>query len=109
MRLTILILTIPALLSASDWPRFRGPNGVGVSPDRGLPAELSRDHNVLWKTKTPKGHSSPIVVGTRVLITGYEGDARVLLCYDARTGGYKYQPYSAGPGFARTARDDSGT
>ena len=24
-------------------------------------------------------------------------------CYDARTGGYKYQPYSAAPGFARTA------
>jgi hypothetical protein len=24
-------------------------------------------------------------------------------CYDARTGGYKYQPYSAGPGYARTA------
>lgn len=24
-------------------------------------------------------------------------------CYDRRTGGYKYQPYAAGPGFARTA------
>ena len=24
-------------------------------------------------------------------------------CYDARTGGYKYQPYSSGPGYARTA------
>lgn len=24
-------------------------------------------------------------------------------CYDNRTGGYKYQPYSAGPGYARTA------
>lgn len=24
-------------------------------------------------------------------------------CYDSRTGGYKYQPYSSGPGYARTA------
>ena len=24
-------------------------------------------------------------------------------CYDTRTGGYSYQPYSAGPGYARTA------
>jgi hypothetical protein len=24
-------------------------------------------------------------------------------CYDRRTGGYKYQPYSSGPGYARTA------
>ena len=77
---------IPALLAGSDWPRFRGPNGEGVSPDHGLPAELSRDRNVLWKVKAPKGHSSPIVFDGRVWITGWEGDQRILLCFDAKTG-----------------------
>jgi outer membrane protein assembly factor BamB len=81
-----VLFAIPFLACGSDWPRFRGPNGAGISPDRGLPAELSRDRNVLWKAKTPKGHSSPIVVSGRVLITGYEGEQRVLLCYDSRTG-----------------------
>src|SRR3954451_6412530 len=86
MRLIILSFAIPALLCAAEWPRFRGPNGVGISSDRGLPSELSRERNVLWKVKTPKGHSSPIVAGGRVMITGYEGESRVLLCFDARTG-----------------------
>src|SRR5690242_6476005 len=76
--LLALFLAIPALVAASDWPRFRGPNGSGISPDRGLPSELSLGHNVLWKAKTPKGHSSPIVDGGRVWITGFEGDQRML-------------------------------
>ena len=85
MRL-IACLACTAVLVASDWPRFRGPNGAGVSPDKGLPAEISRDRNVLWKQKVLKGHSSPIVVNGRVWITGHEGDERVVLCYEAATG-----------------------
>jgi outer membrane protein assembly factor BamB len=86
MRLLALFLTISALLPASDWPRFRGPNGAGVSTDPGLPDALSGDRNVLWKAKIPKGHSSPIVAAGRVWITGFEGDQRILLCFDAKTG-----------------------
>lgn len=86
MRLLAFSLTIAALAAAADWPRFRGPNGAGVSSDRGLPAELSPTRNVLWKAKTLKGHSSPIVDGGRVWITGFEGDQRALLCFDAKTG-----------------------
>ena len=76
MRL-IPYLAFVAVLAASDWPRFRGPNGAGISPDKGLPEEISRDRNVLWKQKVLKGHSSPIVVNGRVWITGHEGDERV--------------------------------
>src|SRR5580704_2462252 len=86
MRLLGLFLTMCGLLAASDWPRFRGSNGTGISADSGLPAGISRDRNVLWKAKTPKGHSSPIVVGGRVWITGFEGEQRMLLCFDAKTG-----------------------
>jgi len=86
MRILGLLLAISILAAASDWPRFRGPNGAGVSADPGLPSALSRDRNVLWKAKTPKGHSSPIVVAGRVWITGFEGDQRILLCFDAKTG-----------------------
>jgi outer membrane protein assembly factor BamB len=81
-----LALACTASLFPSDWPRFRGPNGTGVSADRGLPAEVDRDENVLWWAKTPKGNSSPIVVGGRVFFTAHEGDERIVLCYDAATG-----------------------
>ena len=86
MRPLALCLICAAAAAASDWPRFRGPNGAGLSPDQGLPTEIGPDRNVLWKVKSPKGNSSPIVAGGRVWITGHQGDERALLCYDARTG-----------------------
>jgi outer membrane protein assembly factor BamB len=82
----LIILSCAAAASASDWPRFRGPNGTGVSADVGLPAEIGRDRNVLWSVALPRGNSSPIVAGGRVFLTAYEGDERVTLCFDAATG-----------------------
>jgi outer membrane protein assembly factor BamB len=79
-------LTLAAPLSASDWSRFRGPNGTGVSPDRGLPSAMDPQKDATWSVAAPPGHSSPIVVGGRVFLTGHEGDERLTLCYDAATG-----------------------
>jgi outer membrane protein assembly factor BamB len=75
-----------AFLHAFDWPRFRGPNGTGVSSDRGLPEEISLDKNLSWSVESPAGNSSPIVMDGRVFITCYEGNERIVLCYDAATG-----------------------
>ena len=86
MRALFLTVLGLAILPASDWTRFRGPNGSGVSSDTNLPSEISRDRNVAWKIQTPKGNSSPIVTGGKLLITGHEGDERIVLCYDAATG-----------------------
>ena len=85
MRLFAFCLACAAC-AASDWPRFRGPNGTGISPDRDLPASISKDRNVLWTQKTLPGNSSPIVVDGRLWVTGWEGDDRVVLAYDAASG-----------------------
>src|SRR6266852_1924324 len=68
-------LTLAAALAA-DWPQFRGPNGAGVAVSHNLPRLIAPDQNVLWKIDTPGGHSSPIVVGGRLIITGVEGGER---------------------------------
>lgn len=62
---------------ATDWPQWRGPDGLGVSGASGVPGEWSATKNVRWKTAIPgRGHSSPIVLGERVfLTTAVEGDA----------------------------------
>ena len=86
MRSVVFYLACSVLLSADDWPRFRGPNGTGVSTDRGLPDAIDQDRNVLWSVATPKGHSSPIVVGGRIFLTGHEGDERIVLSFNAATG-----------------------
>ncbi len=85
MRASILLLTCVVAV-ASDWTRFRGPNGTGISTDTNLPSEISKDRNVAWSQKTPKGHSSPVVAAGRIFFTGYEGDNRLVLCYSTDGG-----------------------
>ncbi len=77
MRLLFSALIVIASLSTGatslcgeDWTRFRGPNGQGKTPERGLPLEWSEDSNVAWKTTIPgQGWSSPIVSGDHVFVT----------------------------------------
>jgi outer membrane protein assembly factor BamB len=94
-----VLLSIP--VRASDWPRFRGPNGSGVSADeKPAPVTWGATENLKWKVSLPgPGSSSPIVVRNRVFVTcwsgygtdrGSSGDQanlrRHLICLDRHTG-----------------------
>ncbi len=71
---SMLLATIADSARAGDWPRFRGPNGSGVSTDTKVPVTWSDSENLKWKTALPgPGSSSPIVVGDRVFVTCYSG------------------------------------
>lgn len=59
---------------ASDWSRFRGPNGSGVNETSPLPTEFGPEKNLVWRTALPSGYSSPILVGDRIFVTAYEGE-----------------------------------
>ena len=98
---TSLLLAASALLFVSaDWTRFRGPDGSGVSNDKGVPTTWSATENVVWRTSLPGfGASSPIVLGDQIFLTCYSGygldqdkpgdqsDLRLhLLCIDRATG-----------------------
>jgi hypothetical protein len=89
--LVVLVPVGPAI--ASDWARFRGPNGSGVSPDAvPAPTSWSETENLKWSVDLPgRGVSCPIVVGDHVLVTSWTGDGpdnlvRHLVCYDRATG-----------------------
>jgi len=86
---------------ASDWDRFRGPNGTGISPDPDpLPTTFSESENLQWKVALPgAGVSCPIIVGEKVFVTCYSGYGldrqdpgkiedlkRHLVCLDRTTG-----------------------
>jgi outer membrane protein assembly factor BamB len=52
------------------WPQWRGPDGLGISTETGLPSEWTPSTNIAWKTAIPgRGHSSPIVWGDRIFLT----------------------------------------
>lgn len=75
---------------ATDWNRFRGPNGSGVLLDARPPVKLSAD-NLSWKTAVPAGLSSPILARGNVYLSGLENDRLVTLCFDASTGRPKWR------------------
>ena len=60
--------------SVGEWPRFRGPNGTGISLATGIPSTFTlADAN--WRVPLKgEGHSSPVLWGDRVFVTG--SDAR---------------------------------
>ena len=81
-------LSQSVLLVAEDWPRFRGPNGNGVSSAKTVPTRW-KESDFNWATDLPgEGHGSPVVVGSRVfLLCGDPFTAdRIVLCLDASTG-----------------------
>lgn len=71
----ILLATSVSHTIASDWSRFRGPNGSGVSPDtETTPATWTDTENVKWSIDLPgPGSSCPIVVGDKVFVTCWSG------------------------------------
>jgi outer membrane protein assembly factor BamB len=83
-----LLLTCQVTVAGS-WPQFRGPDGQGTSPAKGLPLTWSNTENVAWKVPVPgSGWSSPVIEGDQLWLTYGEGEGRSLhaLCLSTSTG-----------------------
>jgi len=91
--IVIVVAAVAAHGLAEEWPAWRGPRGDGTSTETGVPTRWSATENIAWKAPVPgTGHSSPVVWGDRVFVTTcIESDrARVLLCFDRRTGARRW-------------------
>lgn len=81
-----LVPLVAAPLRAEDWSRFRGANGAGVSPSRGLPVQFGPGKNLDWAVDVPFGRSSPVFAGDRIFLTATEGGRLVTLAFDRSSG-----------------------
>ena len=84
--IALLALALATPSSDTDWSRFRGPNGSGISETKGLPAEFGPDKNVVWKVELPQGYSSPIIHGDRIFLTGLSDENLVTIAVDRDNG-----------------------
>src|SRR5262245_30555687 len=78
--------TKPREAAAVGWNRFRGPNGSGVSADKGFPTVFGKDKNVAWRTPVRPGKSSPILTDRRIFLTAFEERKLYTQCFDRKTG-----------------------
>lgn len=81
-----LIGFLPSDADASDWARFRGPNGNGSVEAHALPVQVGLETNVVWRTEIPAGDSSPILTSDRIFLTAWEGDDLFTLALDRDSG-----------------------
>lgn len=66
------------IVTASDWPQWRGPEGQGHAHTTGLPLHWSETNNVTWKTPIPgRGWSSPVIESNQIwMTTAFESPAK---------------------------------
>lgn len=70
----LALTTCTSLASAENWPRFRGPNGSGISRTTTIPHAWTTDTEQ-WRISLPGvGHSSPVVWEGRVFVTSGDSD-----------------------------------
>ena len=82
--LSLLLFTCAAI--ASDWTRFRGPNGTGVAEDGSLPVVFGPGSNVIWETPLPPGKSSPILTDDQIFLTAHDDGKLLTIALDRSTG-----------------------
>jgi outer membrane protein assembly factor BamB len=83
-----ILLAGQAPAADPTWPRFRGPNGAGISADKDIPVQWTKA-NILWEKVIPGlGNSSPVVWGNRLFLqsASKDGKERMLLCLNTVDG-----------------------
>jgi outer membrane protein assembly factor BamB len=70
-----------------DWPRWRGPNGNGISMETDWnPEALAGNPKILWKVDLGFGYSNVAIKDNRLYTTGNMGRENIVYCLTADTG-----------------------
>ena len=87
--LLVCLLTVSLVgqrATVAHWPRFRGPNGSGVSETDKPPTTFGPSSNRLWQAVVPPGHSSPTIWGDHIFVTAVENSTLVVVALRRRDG-----------------------
>jgi outer membrane protein assembly factor BamB len=83
----IWLLASGAAAQAEDWPRWRGPNGNGISPESQWQASgFHSEPRLFWKTSVGEGFSSVAVKGKYAYTLGNADEKDTVWCLEAETG-----------------------
>ena len=100
-RTLVLVALLAVVVSAQDWPHWRGPSYDGSAKATNLPTDFSKKKGVLWSADMPgPGACTPIVVGDRIFLSSVDAkrDKLVAMCLDRKTGKALWK-HDAGSGF----------
>jgi outer membrane protein assembly factor BamB len=82
----------PAGRPGSDWPRFLGPTGDGVSTEKGILTNWPKDGlRLVWEADLGQGYCPPTVADNRVYLFDRVRNLARLSCRDRTTGKEHWQ------------------
>ena len=65
----VALVAAGAVVSADNWPQWRGPALNGVSSEQGLPVKWSPTENIAWKVPMPgRSGATPIIWGEHIFL-----------------------------------------
>ena len=74
----VSLLATATSLTAQHWPQWRGPGGLGVSAETGIPTRWGADDNIAWRVPLEGlGTSTPVIWGDRIFLTSQLGTGPV--------------------------------
>jgi len=76
----------------NTWPQFRSTNCAGHAAKNAKPPIELNESNILWKTSLSAGHSSPVVWGDNIFVTGFikENNELQTICINRKSGKIKW-------------------
>lgn len=83
----LALCSAAGFVRADEWPKWRGPNGDGISHETGLLDKWPADGpKAVWSAKVGLGFSSPIAYEGKVYLLSQDGNQDGLQAFDADTG-----------------------
>jgi outer membrane protein assembly factor BamB len=85
--LIYIMCTVSGIADEYDWPRWRGPNGDGISLETDWdPKALAGGPKILWKVDVGMGYSNVVIKDNRLYTMGRKSSESIVFCLNAETG-----------------------
>ncbi|MFN0196611.1 MAG: PQQ-binding-like beta-propeller repeat protein [Planctomycetaceae bacterium] len=66
---------------AENWPNWRGPTNNGISTEKNIPTEWTKEKNVAWRLPLPgPAGATPVAWNDRIFLTTVDEEKLLLLC-----------------------------
>ena len=76
-----------SVVSADNWPQWRGPSNDGVSKDKNIATKWSKTENVLWRTPLPgPAGATPCIWNNVIYLTSSENEDLVAMAISTADG-----------------------
>jgi outer membrane protein assembly factor BamB len=95
--LVLCTVLIAGIVSAQDWPQWRGANRDGKATGFTAPATWPKELKAQWKVAVGPGDSTPALVGDKLFVFTRDGAEEVILCLNAADGKEVWRDKYAAP------------